>query len=124
MNCDYKSLGEPPQNGREHWKCVRHGCNHTKTDIWIPLGNKIHPGKCTAIPRWWEFGGWVELLIEASGILDWFPQHPAGEISCRGCGQRVERLNALGHRLFQAALKCHSWLLSLSGRCWAAIRPK
>lgn len=99
MKCDYQKLNEPPQHGREHWKCARHGCNHNKTDVWVPpTSGRIHPGKCNAIPRWWEFGGWVELLIEATGLLDWFPRLPGQEFAC-GCDKRAVAMDAAGDGL-------------------------
>lgn len=97
MNCDLYKIGE--RGGESLYACKRRWC-------WMKPAS-IHPAemivsRCLGIPRWHEFGGWLEIALGVFGIHKrrflWFKRLVGLQPQC-GCQQRAEQLNHVGRWL-------------------------
>lgn len=97
MLCKYEPTDQV-QGTRRLWRCARKGC-FTKPEIWVPIGNRIHPNECTGIPLSHEWGYWLAMALASIGITKpryaWLLKKPA----CQTCNDREEKLNKIGHML-------------------------
>ena len=99
MNCDlYKHCPSERVAGFHEYRCRRTGCPMIVHSPYEP--DRIDGAECVGIPRWHEFGNWVDISLQVFGITKprwaWLTRQ---KDTCCTCPQRQEKLNSLGHKL-------------------------
>ncbi len=110
MKCHWEDTG-PWVDGRRPVGCTRSGC-YWRTHPLHPTPHQYSEiySDCTGIPRWHEFGNWIEIILEVFGITEqrhsgllWrFGLIEIPETGCVGCERRKEWLNTFGGKLSQS----------------------
>jgi len=75
--------------------------------VGLPKEWKGDPVYCKGTPAWWEFGCWVNIILEVFGIntkrYSWLKQKLGLNPKCP-CNKREQSLNTLGARFKQGLL--------------------